>query len=97
MSEVAETPTAEKTTDERKELLARSVANHVATGWRVESQTDTQAVMVKGNRTNNTLHLILTIVTFGLWAIVWICLAIFGGEKRMVIEVDAYGHTNRQR
>jgi hypothetical protein len=28
----------------------------------------------------------------GLWAIVWICLAIFGGIKRRIITVDEYGN-----
>ena len=31
-----------------KELLARAVANEIRQGWRVESQTDYQAVIVKG-------------------------------------------------
>jgi hypothetical protein len=54
-------------------------------------------VIVKGSKTSHVLHLILTLVTAGLWAIVWIALAIFGGEKRTVIDVDAYGNTNIQR
>ena len=66
-------------------------------GWRVESQTEYQAVMVKGHRTNNVLHLILTIVTVGLWAIVWILVAVLGGEKRAVVAVDEYGNTLAQR
>jgi hypothetical protein len=41
--------------------------------------------------------LILTLVTFGLWAIVWIALALLGGEKRMVIDIDEYGNTNIQK
>lgn len=78
-------------------MLARAVANEVRQGARIESQSDFQAVLVKGHRLNNTLHLILTLVTVGLWGIVWIALAIFGGEKRTVIDVDEYGNTNIQR
>jgi hypothetical protein len=37
---------ATKSVDERKELLARAVANEIRQGWRVESQTDYQAVIV---------------------------------------------------
>jgi hypothetical protein len=83
--------------DERKELLARAVADQVREGWRVEARSNTQSVMVKGQRPNHVLHLILTIVTAGLWAPVWIALTIFGGEKRMGIEIDAYGNTNLER
>lgn len=87
---------AGKTEAERKELLARAVANQIRQGWRVESQTDYQAVIVRGQRPNHVLHLILTLVTLGLWGIVWIAVVAFGGEKRGVIEIDAYGNTNIQ-
>ena len=88
---------ATKSSAERKELLARAVSNEVRQGWRIESQNDYQAVIVRGQRPNHILHLILTLVTFGVWGIVWIALVAFGGEKRGVVEVDEYGHTNLQR
>ena len=65
--------------------LDAQVAQYVRWGYRVESLTPTQAVVVKGRRTNHLLHLILTLVTLGVWAIVWILVAIFGGEKRKVL------------
>ena len=67
--------------------LDNAVANYVKWGWRVESRTDQQAVIVKGHRPNHILHLILTIVTLGAWAIVWIAVVVFGGEKRKTITV----------
>jgi hypothetical protein len=88
---------AKKTDEERKALLAQAVANWVHDGWRVESQTDFQAVMAKGHRPNHILHLILTIITLGVWAIVWILIALGGGEKRAVVSVDEYGNTLAQR
>jgi hypothetical protein len=94
-SETAGLP--KKSADERKSLLAQAVANDVRQGWRVESQMDFQAVMVKGQRVNHLLHLILTIFTAGLWGIVWLILVLTGGEKRSVITIDEYGHTNIQR
>jgi hypothetical protein len=86
-----------KTPEERKALLAQAVANWVHQGWRVESQTDFQAVMVRGHRPNHILHLILTLVTLGVWAIVWILVTLLGGEKRAVVSVDEYGNTLAQR
>jgi hypothetical protein len=88
--------TGKKTPDERKALLAQAVVNWVHGGWRVESQTDFQAVMVKGRRPNHILHLILTLITLGVWAIVWILLTVLGGEKRSVVSVDEYGNTLAQ-
>ncbi len=95
----ASTPSAQerKTPDERKQLLARTLQTEVAQGARIESQSDYQAVTVKGHRINNTLHLILTIVTFGLWGIVWIVLAFTGGEKRSMVTVDDYGNVMVQK
>lgn len=86
-----------KTSEERKELLARTVSGQVASGARVESQSDFQAVVVRGKSVNHVLHLILTLVTFTLWGIVWIALAIFGGEKRSMVTVDEYGNAAVQK
>jgi hypothetical protein len=86
-----------KTPDERKEALARLISSQVAQGFRVESQSDFQAVLVKGKNTNHVLHLILTLITFGLWAIVWIAVAVFGGEKREILSVDEWGNPTIQR
>jgi hypothetical protein len=60
-------------------------------GWRVQSQTQTQAQLVKGKPTNHLLHLILTIITVGLWAIVWILTVLFAGQKQKFASVDEYG------
>lgn len=96
VQEVEEQP-VRKSADVRKEALARLIANQIASGARVESQSDYQAVLVRGHRLNNTLHLILTIVTFGLWGFVWLALALFGGEKREMASVDEWGNTSIQR
>lgn len=84
-------------TDERKAILDAAVANTVSGGWRVESRTDFQAVLVKGKNHSHVLHLILTLITLGLWLLVWIPLAVFGGEKRAVLTVDADGRVATQR
>lgn len=46
--------------------------------------------MVHGHRPNHTLHLILTLVTLGVWAIVWIGVSLFGGKKREMVTVDEW-------
>jgi hypothetical protein len=65
-------------------------------GWRVESRSEFQAVFARGHRPNHILHLILTLVTLGLWAIVWIIVSIAGGEKRRTVSVDEYGQRRGQ-
>jgi hypothetical protein len=86
-----------KTPDERKRLLSSAIQTEVVQGARVQSQTDDQAVLVKGQPLNNTLHLLLTIFTCGAWGIIWLILYFTGGEKRVLISVDDYGNVLRQQ
>jgi hypothetical protein len=81
-----------KTQDERKALLDAALARLGAQGWRIENRSDFQATIAKGHRPNHILHLILSIVTAGLWLIVWLLIVIFGGEKRKLVTVDPYGN-----
>ena len=85
---------SQKSTHERKEILGRHISSMVAQGFRVESQSDFQAVMVKGKDVNHILHLILSLVTAGLWLLVWLLLIVTGGEKRSMITVDNFGNVN---
>jgi hypothetical protein len=86
-----------KSPDERKETLGRAIHTQVAQGARVESQGDYHAILVTGHRPNHTLHLILTLVTLGVWGIVWIAVVALGGERRMSVNVDEWGNTNVQK
>lgn len=102
--EVAPTPAAApapasgvKSADERKQLLARALQTQIAQGARIESQSDFQAVVIKGKHVNHVLHLILTLVTFFMWGIVWLALVITGGEKRSIVAVDEYGNVSVQK
>ena len=75
----------------RKATLDAAVHRAEADGWRVESRSDVQATLAKGKKLNNTLHLVLTIVTVGIWGIVWFALWITGGIEHRLITVDQYG------
>ena len=86
-----------KTTDERKQLLAQTIQGQVAGGSRVESQSDFQAVLIRGHRPNHTLHFIIGLVTLGVWWLVWIGIAVFGGETRSMAAVDEYGNVTVQK
>jgi hypothetical protein len=46
---------------------------------------------VKGHRPNHILHLILSIITLGIWLIVWVLVGLFGGETRRTITVQPDG------
>jgi hypothetical protein len=97
MSETS-APATVATLDERKALLARHLANQVAAGnTRIESQSDTMAVLVRGKRVNHILHFLLGFPTIGCWWLVWAFFLIFGGEKREVVTIDDYGNVLTQK
>jgi Protein of unknown function (DUF2510) len=94
---LAEVNTTRRAADERKAMLAQQLQGAVARGMRIESQSDYQAVLVEGKPVNHVLHAIITIFSCGLWGIVWIILAITGGEKREMIVVDEFGNVQLQK
>ena len=87
----------QKTLEERKALLAQRVAAAVGLGARIESQSETMAVLVTGRRVNHILHFLIGFPTLGFWWLVWAYLAITGGEKRQVVTVDDYGNVLEQK
>jgi len=91
LSYVGPPETTPKSDAERRALLGRTIANHAGQGYRVESQSDYQAFLVKGHRPNHLLHAIISILTL-VWFIGWIVVAIQGGEERKMVEVDPYGN-----
>ena len=50
-----------------------------------------------GKPVNHVLHLILTLVTCLVWGLVWLVLALTGGEKRSIASVDEFGNVIFQR
>ena len=80
------------TLDQRKQLFASTIQTQVATGGRVESQDDFQAVVARSLHPNRVLHLILTLSTF-FWLFVWLALELSyrPSRKRQIINVDEFG------
>lgn len=91
MATIAEPAVIGLSMQDRQALLVDAVEHEARHGWRVQAQTPLQASLVKGKPTSHLLHLVLTLLTFGLWAIVWICLALFAGQKSKVLTVDDTG------
>ncbi len=79
-----------------KRALANAVAGECARGgWRVESQTEVNAILAKGKRTSHGLHIFLSIITAGAWLLVWGPLWYFNREQRLILNVDEYGNITR--
>lgn len=71
--------------------MDETVAAMVRRGWRIESQLPTQTVVAYGKPVNHILHLLLSIVTAGLWLIIWLTIGLTGGVQRRAIYLDADG------
>lgn len=65
--------------------LDRQIVEHTSRGWKVVSRSETQAQLVKGKPTSHLLHLVLSLLTVGLWIPVWILVTLAAGEKTKLI------------
>lgn len=84
------------TAEQKAEILSREINGMASKGWHLVSQTSSQASFEKGKNTSHGLHIFLSIITLGLWLIVWLLLAIFAGRKTCLINVDDYGNITRR-
>ena len=71
--------------------LATAVAEYTRRGWRAESYGPNQVTMVRGRRANHILHLLLSVLTLGLWLLVWLIVGLSSKEVRTVLAVDRWG------
>lgn len=67
------------------------VNQRIASGWRVESRSATQAVLVRGQPVNHVLHAVLTVFSCSLWGAVWVALVLANKVERVALTVDAQG------
>ena len=79
------------TTEQRIEILNVEVARLVSQGWAAESVAGNQAVLFRARRIGWFWNLVLTLITSGLWAIIWIIRVLKNKGKRIVIYVDEFG------
>lgn len=90
---VSSTPMSE---ERRAQRLQEVVMLEQGRGANLINSASLEAVMSSGRRVNHVLHLILSILTLGTWALlVWLPLSLFGGEKRYTLRVDEYGCVRR--
>jgi hypothetical protein len=84
--------------DDRREVLASEVSRLLALGnRRIESYSDLSAVVVVGRPVNHLLHLVATVLTLGIWSMVWLVLVLTAGEKRELIRVTEAGDVTVQQ
>lgn len=92
-------PTSTTSDSTRRQRLAQAIQTEVVRGGRVETQSDYNAVIRYEAKTNHVLHLILSILTVGLWAFVWVTIGIINmvKNKAVTLSVDEFGNVLRQQ
>jgi hypothetical protein len=100
MSDISVTtgePGRAKTPEERKAMLDSALHLWRAKGFRIENRSDFQATVSKGKEIRHVLHIVLSILSAGLWLIVYIPLWLVTGIRRRMVSVDEYGNTIEQK
>jgi hypothetical protein len=67
--------------------LGEATVKILAAGWIPVTATD-KTLVFKTKPLNHVLHLILTLVTAGLWAVVWLFLVLTHHPQTLVVEVE---------
>jgi len=84
------------TFEERNDRFARAVSTRTLQGWNIVDRNDVDlmaVLMLPGKPVNHVLHALITIFTCGLWAIVWIIMAMIQKrEQRIRISIDSSGN-----
>lgn len=78
---------------EKAQKLALAVSTEVSKGWRVESQSTIQAVLVKGKNINHTLQVILSLFSFGFWLVIYLPIWAVNRRRTQIIRIDDFGNT----
>jgi hypothetical protein len=79
---------------QRRDELNKRVQRYAARGWYVEDRSDFQVTIAQGrDKLPNTVNLILTLATGGLWLIYWIFAE---GKGRVLLTVNEAGEIREQ-
>lgn len=79
-------------TEQRTAILDEFVAQKLMTGrFDLISRTPLEAVFRSTRKTSHVLHLILSVITLGLWIPIWITMSLVNSKKTLRVYVDEDG------
>lgn len=52
-------------------------------------------MLLKGKKVNHVLHAILSLITAGIWLIVWLLLVLTNKRQRIILSVNEHGTVDR--
>ncbi len=91
-SDNIELSTTIRTDPEKKAILEKRIVFEVARGARLTYKGEFEAVFEIGKRPNHILHLLLSIVTVGIWLLVWLIISMGSGVQSYKISIDKFGN-----
>jgi hypothetical protein len=82
----------EATESLRARLLAQVVEDQVSQGAEVRMSAPHQVMLSRRRPVSHGLHAVLTLLTGGVWAPVWLIMAVARKDEIAAYEVDRWGH-----
>jgi hypothetical protein len=80
------------TTEQREQRLAAELQRRATDGWQVDTFADPFTVTLRRRApVNHVMHAILSLLTLGLWLIVWLVVVMVPRTQRMSLRVDESG------
>ena len=85
----------EMTMEHRRNLLQREIVKYVNQGYQVQSSTDTQVVLSKKKKIRLITHILIALLTAGIWQIVPLIQIINRKQNTIVLSVDQFGNIRK--
>ena len=82
--------------EERQEILQSEIAKYVGKGYQVQSSTQTQAVLSKKKKIRLVTHVLIALLTFGIWLLVPLWKIVNRKQNTITISVDEFGSVRRR-
>ena len=85
----------EMTMEHRRNLLQREIVKYVNQGYQVQSSTDTQVVLSKKKKIRLITHILIALLTAGIWLIVPLIQIINRKQNTIILSVDQFGNIRK--
>jgi hypothetical protein len=83
------------TMEQRRNLLQREIVKFVNQGYQVQSSTDTQVVLSKKKKIRLITHIVIALLTAGIWLLVPLIQIINRKQNTIVLSVDEFGNIRK--
>ena len=81
--------------EQRQEILQLEIRKYVSRGYTVQSISGTQAVLSKKKKIRVLMHIVLALLTFGLWLIIPLIQIINRKQSTILLAVDQLGNVRK--